>query len=119
MGVLSAGDLNCRIKIQTPITGLDPYGSLVPGWHDLMTIWASIEPLTGRELESARQLLSEVTHQITVRYNPALTDTRKVAGYRAIYKERIFNIHATFNENENNVLITLLASEGLDAITAT
>jgi hypothetical protein len=36
-----------------------------------------------------------------------------VAGYRALYKGRIFNIHAALNEDESNVLVTLLASEGL------
>ena len=115
MSVLSAGQLNCRVTIKSPNTALDPYGALVPGWNTLMTVWASIEPLTGRELQSALQLASVVTHQITVRYHPTLVDTRKVATFRAIYKERIFNIHAALNEDESNVLITLLASEGLEA----
>jgi hypothetical protein len=44
----------------------------------------------------------------------SLTDTRVVSGYRALYKARIFNIHAALNEDESNVLVTLLASEGLD-----
>ena len=114
MSVLSAGQLNCRITIKSANTELDPYGSLVPGWQDVMTVWAGIQPLSGRELESARQLSSEVTHQITVRYHALLANTRQVSTYRALYKGRVFNLHAALNEDENNVLITLLASEGLD-----
>jgi SPP1 family predicted phage head-tail adaptor len=78
-----------------------------------MTVWADIQPLTGQERLSAAQLVSEVTHQLTVRYSSLLADTRVVAGYRALYKGRIFNIHAALNEDESNVLVTLLASEGL------
>jgi len=37
-----------------------------------------------------------------------------VAAYRARYKGRVFNLHAALNEDEANVLITLLASEGLN-----
>ena len=80
----------------------------------MATIWADIQPLTGRELESAQRMASEISHQITVRYQASLTDTRVVSGYRALYKARIFNIHAALNEDESNVLVTLLASEGLD-----
>ena len=78
-----------------------------------MTVWADIQPLTGQEHLSAAQLASEVTHQLTVRYSSLLADTRVVAGYRALYKGRIFNIHAALNEDESNVFVTLLASEGL------
>jgi SPP1 family predicted phage head-tail adaptor len=113
MSVLSAGQLNCRVVVKRPSTELDAYGSVVPGWVEVMTVWAAIEPLTGREFVSARQLASEVTHQLTVRYSSLLADTRVVAGYRALYKGRIFNIHAALNEDESNVLVTLLASEGL------
>ncbi len=79
-----------------------------------MTIWADIQPINGRELVSADRMASVVTHQITARYSSLLTDTRVVAGYRALYKGRVFNIHAAVNEDESNVLITLLASEGLN-----
>lgn len=114
MSVLSAGQLNCRVTLKRPRTELDAFGSVVPGWLEVMTVWAGIQPLTGRKLTSARQLASEVSHQITVRYHPSLADTTQVASYRAIYKGRVFNLHAVLNEDESNVLLTFLASEGLD-----
>ncbi|NBO83693.1 MAG: head-tail adaptor protein, partial [Betaproteobacteria bacterium] len=66
------------------------------------------------ELENARRIASEVSHQILVRYQPLLADSKVVAGYRALYKGRIFNIHASMNEDERNTVLTLLASEGMD-----
>jgi len=77
-------------------------------------VWADIQPLSGRELENARRMASEISHQITLRYQTLFTDTRAVATYRARYKGRVFNLHAALNEDEANVLITLLASEGLN-----
>jgi SPP1 family predicted phage head-tail adaptor len=114
MSSLRAGQMNRRITLQRPSTAQDTYGGPVRTWTDLGTFWAEIQPLSGRELESAQRMASEISHQIVVRYQAIFADTRQVAGYRAVYRSRIFNIHAALNEDESNVLITLLASEGLD-----
>lgn len=114
MSALRAGQLNRRITLQRQSTVQDSYGGPVRTWLHVATVWAEIQPLSGRELETAQRMASEISHQITVRYQASLTDTQVVSGYRALYKARIFNIHAALNEDENNILITLLASEGLD-----
>lgn len=114
MSSLRAGQLNRRITLQRQSTVQDSFGGPVRTWLNVATVWADIQPLTGRELESAQRMASEISHQITVRYQVSLTDTRVVSGYRALYKARSFNIHAALNEDESNVLITLLASEGLE-----
>ena len=114
MSSVRAGQLNRRITVQQQNSAQDIYGAPVRTWADVATVWADIQPLTGRELESAQRMASEVSHQITVRYQAPFTDTRAVAAYRARYKGRVFNLHAALNEDEANVLITLLASEGLN-----
>ncbi len=114
MTAVRAGQLARRLRIQTRASTQDTFGGQQWIWTDLITIWADIQPLSGRELESAQHMASEISHQITVRYQPIFADTRVVAGYRALYKGRIFNIHASMNEDEKNAVITLLASEGLD-----
>ena len=114
MSSLRAGQLNRRITVQQQSSAQDSYGAPVRTWTDVATVWADIQPLSGRELESAQRMASEVSHQITVRYQAPFTDTRAVAAYRVRYKGRVFNLHAALNEDEANVLITLLASEGLN-----
>jgi SPP1 family predicted phage head-tail adaptor len=111
---IRAGQLNRRIQIQRQSTIQDSMGGPQRTWIHLATVWAGIQPLAGRELENAQRMASDITHQITVRYQPIFFDTRVVAGYRALYKARVFNIHAALNEEERNAFITLLASEGLD-----
>jgi SPP1 family predicted phage head-tail adaptor len=114
MTVLSAGQLTKRITLQRQSTLQDSLGGPVRTWIDVAKVWAEIQPLTGTEQKRAHRIASEVSHQITVRYQTSLTDTRVVSSYRAIFKSRIFNIHAVLSEDESNVLITLLASEGLE-----
>jgi SPP1 family predicted phage head-tail adaptor len=114
MTLVRSGDLNRRVTLQQRSTSQDSFGERSQTWLDVMTVWAAIEPLSGRELELAQKLSSEVTHRLTVRYQSSLTDTRAVAGMRALYKSRIFNIQAAMNEDEANVRIHLLATEGLN-----
>lgn len=114
MTLVRSGELNRRVTLQQRSSAQDSFGEPVASWTDVMTLWAGIQPLSGRELELAQKLASEVTHRITVRYQASLADTRVVAGMRALYKGRVFNIQAVMNEDEANVLIHLMAGEGLN-----
>ena len=96
MNPLNAGTLNRRIKFQRPTTIKDLMGAPRRSWTDVATVWA------------------EISHQITVRYQPIFDDPQQVAQMRALYRSRIFNIHSALNEDEKRVQITLLVSEGLD-----
>ena len=111
---MSAGGLNRRIEIQRPDTGQDDFGAPQRRWVEVATVWAEVQPLNGHARGNAQRIASEVTHQITVRYQPWWADTREVAGYRALYRSRVFNIHAAINDGERNVFVTLLASEGVN-----
>jgi SPP1 family predicted phage head-tail adaptor len=112
MSPIGAGRLSKRIQIQRRSNVKDSLGELLFVWTDIASVWADVQPLTGRELESARRLSSEVTHLITVRYRAIFSDTRQVAGYRALFAGRILNIHACLDEDGSGVLINLFASEG-------
>lgn len=114
MTLLRSGELNRRIRLQQRNAAQDSYGEQLLTWSDVTTLWAAIEPLAGRELELAQKVSSEVTHRISLRYQPQFTDTRTVASLRALYKGRIFNIQAAMNVDEANVVIHLLAAEGLN-----
>ena len=80
----------------------------------MATVWADIQPLSGREAVIASRISAELTHQITVRYQGIFDNPQQVAQYRVVYRSRIFNIHSALNEDEKRVLVVLLASEGLD-----
>jgi SPP1 family predicted phage head-tail adaptor len=110
---IAAGNLSRRVTIQARTPSQDTFGAQSATWSDLATVWASIEPLTGRELMNAQTLATEISHRITLRYQSAFANPKTVAAYRAVYGARVFDIHASTNESENNERITLLAAEGL------
>lgn len=114
MNPLNAGSLNRRIRFQRPTTLKDMVGAPRRSWTDVTTVWGEIQPLSGREAVIASRISAEISHQITVRYQPIFDDPQLVAQMRALYRSRIFNIHSALNEDEKRIQVTLLVSEGLD-----
>jgi SPP1 family predicted phage head-tail adaptor len=111
---MQAGLLRKRVTLQRRDVAVDSYGGQVTSWTDIATVSAEITPLSGRELFAAQAVQSEVSHRITVRYQPLLANPQTVAAMRAVYNGRFFNIHASVNDEERNRQITLFASEGLN-----
>lgn len=114
MNPISAGMLTRRIKIQRPSTIKDSVGAPCRSWLDVTTVWADIQPLSGKEAVIANRISAELSHQIIVRYQSLFDNPQQVALMRVLYKARIFNIHSALNEDEKRTQIILLASEGLD-----
>ena len=113
MSVISAGQLNHRVLIQQPTTVKDALGAPTQVWADVAAVWADIAPISGREARIADRIASEVSHQITVRYQPLFSDPRSGSQMRVLFKGRVFAIHGALNEDEANVAVILLASEGV------
>lgn len=102
------GPLRHRVTFQSRKTGRDAFGQPVEGWDDLATVWASVEPISGRELISAGQNLAELTHRIRCRFVAAL-----VAADRMVYDTRAFDLRSVINPMEVGANLEILASEGL------
>ena len=111
---ISAGLITRRLTIQSKAVGPDTFGGAPATWTDVLTVWARIEPLTGRQLMAAQVISTEVTHQITLRYQSAWANPKTVASYRGVYATRVFNFHASMNKGENNETLLIMASEGLN-----
>lgn len=112
---MRAGQLRRQITIESRATSVDAdYGGQSTTWSTTATVWADIQPLSGRELFAAQQFGSEVSHVITVRYQSMFDDPKAVAAMRVNYNGRYFNIHACINTDERNREVQLMASEGLN-----
>jgi SPP1 family predicted phage head-tail adaptor len=96
---------------QFAAAGTGPRGEPLGVWEPLAaaaTVWASIEPLTVRTAEYARQLYSEATHRVFIDYRADVT-----AAMRLIYGERVFHIGSVINMHEANVTLELLCTEAV------
>lgn len=68
-----------RITIQTPVETQNTYGEPEIRWQNLSTgVWASIEPLSGREYFTSRQMNAEIEARIRLRHRPDITAKMKV-----------------------------------------
>ena len=89
---VNAGDLRQRVTIQAPPapeTPANAFNEPSGTWTNLVTVWASIEPLSGREVFLAAQMQTNVSHKITIRFTPTVS-----AAYRIVYGSRVFYIRS-------------------------
>ena len=112
------GDLRLRLKLQSRSTPVDSVGGVSIVWSDVATVWANITELSARELMAAQAVQSEVTHQITIRYQKAFADPKAVAEMRALLVKdgitRLFNIRGSHDNDERRRFLILDAMEGLN-----
>ena len=92
-----ASSANTRIAVQSAATVDDGYGGRTETWSELLSLWAEIEPMTGKEIYVNAQLQSRVDARITIRYQAGLSDTTIAAKYRVVVGTRIYNIKAVRN----------------------
>lgn len=82
---MKAGDLDQRVKIERLVEGVDEIGQPVTDWLPIVSTWAAVEPLTGREYLAAAAIQSEVTTRVRLRYRPGITSADRVAHEGRIY----------------------------------
>lgn len=106
-GEFDSSRLNRRITLQQRGTP-NPMGPSAADWSDVVTTWAEIRPLQGRELVSAQAINAEVTHEVLIRYRANVTSSM-----RAVYQGRVLDIRAVLDEVTAHRFQRLLCSEGL------
>jgi SPP1 family predicted phage head-tail adaptor len=104
---VEAGRLRHLISIQQQTTTQDSYGEAVNTWTDVYAnIWASVEPLQGREFFSGEKFQSEITHRIRMRYKSGLLPKQRVK-----FGTRYFYVTDIINPQERNKELQLMAKE--------
>ncbi|WP_246724933.1 phage head closure protein [Rhizobium ruizarguesonis] len=103
-----AASANTRIVVQTPAETSDEFGGRSVVWNDLVSLWALVEPMAGREIYVSAQQQSRVDARILIRYRSDLSDTTTAARNRVQVDSRIYNIAAVRNLRDD------LKTEGKD-----
>jgi SPP1 family predicted phage head-tail adaptor len=108
---IRAGELRHRIQIVKPSLAQDTAGGWQIDKNNLFaTVWASVEALTGRELYSAQQKVSEVTHKITIRWLAGVKSKMNIW-----FDNRQFQIENVQNPDERHKKLELLCIERDDS----
>jgi SPP1 family predicted phage head-tail adaptor len=86
--------------------GQNQYGEPNAEWVTFLTAYASIDPLVGREYMAAKQVQSEATHKIRMRYRAGITTTMRVK-----CGDRDFDIVSLLNIEERKRELLIMATE--------
>ena len=103
---MKIGDMRHRITFQQPIKTPDGYKGHEVQWQDVVTVWASVEPLSGREFFYAHQIKAEVTHRVKTRYREGLTVKMRIK-----HLERILEIESILDLKERHEVLEILCRE--------
>lgn len=103
---MDIGRLKHRITFQELSRRKNEYGELVDEWLDIKTVWAEIKPVSGNQFFAAKQISSEISHNVYIRYRDELNPSMRIK-----FKERVFEILYLMNVNEDNRLMQIYCKE--------
>lgn len=108
--MIDPGKMRHRITFQSFSGAVDTFGDPLHGsedqWNDVATVWAAIDPVSGREFYAAEQSQSEVTHKVRCRYRPGLTTAMRIK-----LGARLFEIVSIINWEERGESLLLMCKE--------
>ena len=106
---MRAGRMRHRVVIQQQTTTQDSLGQPANTWNDLDTVFAAVEPLSGKEFFDAQQVNAETTTRFRLRYRSDVTHDMRIS-----FRDRNYNIHSIINAGERDHEMILLAGEGVN-----
>jgi SPP1 family predicted phage head-tail adaptor len=101
----SRGAMEHRVSLMSDSASRDSEGTPL-ALTDFSNTWAAIVVLQGRELDRAQEIVSEVTHKITIPYQANVQAQMQVQ-----FGSRLFQIQAILNPDERNTELQLLCVE--------
>jgi len=101
-----SGRMRHPVDVQQVIETRDAAGGVIRNWVTLGSVWASVEPLRGKEYIEAQQVAANVTHRVRMRWYDGLTTT-----HRILHGGRALNINAALNLDERNGVHELMCAE--------
>jgi len=103
---VAVGKLRHRVDIEQPSSERDAQGGSVDTWQLVRSVWAKVEPLSGREFWAAQEQNSQVTHRVTVRYQDGISTKMRLH-----FRGRVLHIDSIIDLLEAQDQMQLLCVE--------
>ena len=103
---MRAGALRHQVVIERPQITRDSAGGEVTTWLSIATVYASVEPISGREWVTANAAGGDLSHRVRMRYTPDLDLTDRLR-----FNSRIFQVESVINTDERNVELVVMCRE--------
>lgn len=108
---MKIGNLRHRVEIQVDTPSRDPNQGIVHSWATTSTVWASVQTLTGKKLEIARQIDGEATVEVRMRYCGSGGSANVTIDNRLLFGTRELEPILVVNENERNIMLLIQCKE--------
>ena len=92
---MNIGKLKHRLALQAETQTQGATGEVTSTYATASTVWGSLRPLSGREMEQASQISEEITYRAEIRFYSGLTTE-----YRISHDSRTFEIANIMNYDE-------------------
>lgn len=109
---MRAGQLNKLLVLESKQSTQGNDGGEVTAWVPVATVWASIEPIGGREAMRANQIVADTETRIKIRWSSQVAAVN--ATWRAVHDGVIYNIKRVANIKTANREIELMCESGLN-----
>lgn len=104
---MRAGKMRDRVTLQTWQKTTDPRFNEAGEWVPLDTVWAAVVPLKGSEQTNAEGVVSQIDHEVTIRYRDDL-DARAQVVYRTT---RILDVVSAIDPDGRKRILILQSVE--------
>lgn len=108
---MRAGPLNKLLVLESKQSTQGDDGGEVIAWVPVATVWASIEPVGGREAMRANQIVADTETRIKIRWSSQVAAID--ATWRAVHGGTIYNIKRIANIKSANREIELMCESGV------
>lgn len=105
---LTAGRFRERVTLQQALRVRDPGGATSDTWSDVVTVWASVEPLRGKEFFAADQMQEAVDYRVTIRYRTGVD--RKM---RVMWRGQALDVVSVIDVHSKRENIELMCISGV------
>ncbi|WP_250532432.1 phage head closure protein [Caballeronia sp. ATUFL_F1_KS39] len=110
---MAAGPLRHRVQLQAPVVQIDDETGepVITDWTDKGSVWAAVEPVSGREWLLSAEFREGVTTRIRIRWRDDIDSTWRVIHTRTS-GETVYNIDAVLPRYEGMSELHLMCSSG-------
>lgn len=105
---MRAGSLKNKITFQEQTQTKNNFGEVEETWSDVLTTWASIQTISGKEQYLSNQNYATLSHKLRVRYSSLINSKQKI-----LFGTRVFKILAVLNIFEKNKELEILVEEAV------
>jgi SPP1 family predicted phage head-tail adaptor len=102
------GALRHRVAIERPERTSNEAGTATIAWIQLTSAFARIEPIGGREIETADGITGRITHKVLLRYRADILPEMRI-----VADARILDIRAAFDADGRARWLQCLCEERL------